>query len=585
MKNKFIKRSLILATCLTALATSCSSNSSEVADTVVYSKIYTSNKNHDYVEAFAVKDGKYIYVGNKEGAKKYIKEGTTKVIDNSSNFVMSGATEGHAHYMVFTLMQTKGAFMPCETIEGCIEGLKTQIKENPDQKLYLTAGWLNRKLFATKDKIDIRAMLDEIESEKPVILIDDTGHNLFMNSKTIELAGIDANTTIAGGSFSKDSNNRLLGLATDIAMNYVLKSILNQVEFLSDDDFAKGVEACQDLLHSYGYTGFVDPYTSYFGENGYKALKKYDDTKGLTFNIQGSFKIDPFDNVDECITTATKYKETYTSTHFKPDNVKIFADGECVETKSGWVIDSTSYKDGSHGTQVWSDEQMNYMVKELNKNGINAHVHASGDAAARQTVNAMVAAKSTAKEGIKNTLAHCFAIKDDTMTLMAENDISASVGITWRIMEGGETIEKLLKENFDYDWFLKGYPMKTLFEKGINMTCSTDFPANAGGPVKMLDLLELAVNNTTSPEIFEGKEKIYHTSDELLSLTQGLDAMTINGAKQIGNESERGSIEVGKYADFIVIDKDLTSIDKTEIHNAGLSNVYFEGKLVYTAKK
>ena len=578
--NKFGKILVISAILGTFNLTGCN-NQSEVADTVVYSKIYTANTNQDYVEAFAVKDGKYIFVGSKQDAKKYIKEGTTNVIDYSNDFVMPGATEGHGHYLVSSVLNVLDLSKKVTTIKDLLDFVQTTVSENPNSSLYLTFGWDNIVLSNIKSTINMRAELDKICNDKPMVIIDDTGHNVFMNSKTIELAGINGDTVITGGSFSKDNNGNLLGLATDVAMNYVMNKVVKPSNFLSSSDFEKGIEFGQKTLHENGYTYYLDAYTSYFGEQTFKAISDYDTNKGLKIYLEATNKIDPFEeNLSECIQTTVSYKSRYTTTRFNPDAIKLFADGECVESMSGWVLQP--YKDGTYGTQIWQDNQMDYLVKTANENGISVHVHTSGDGATTQVVNSMVKADSYKKAGVKNSLGHCFGLTSQTMDLMAKYNIASATNIGWRNYFTTDNIESKFTS---VDWFLHGYPLKSQLEKGITLTSSTDYPSNAYGHTDILNIIELAVNGTIDKSIFSNEEQIHiksFSSDEFLTFNQALDVLTINGAKLLGIDKERGSIEVGKYADFIHIDKDISSIEINTIHQANISDVYFEGKLVFT---
>ena len=143
--NKFGKILVISAILGTFNLTGCN-NQSEVADTVVYSKIYTANTNQDYVEAFAVKNGKYIFVGNKQDVKKYIKEGTTNVIDYSNDFVMPGATEGHGHFILSATLSALDLVRITFSLDELLDFVKETISKNPNNVLYLTFGWrLSRK--------------------------------------------------------------------------------------------------------------------------------------------------------------------------------------------------------------------------------------------------------------------------------------------------------------------------------------------------------------------------------------------------------------------------------------------------------
>ena len=609
--KKFIKRAIAVCTCAAlvgltgcgASSTSTSTTAAEtaateaeaqteaasdtVADTVVYGKIYTANANHDYAEAFAVKDGKYIYVGTKDEAQKYVKEGTTQVIDYSDGFVMPGATEGHGHYIMIATLTALDLIRITTTVDDFLAFVNEVVEKNPDSTLYLTYGWDNVALTDVKSTINIREELDKICSDKPMVMIDNTGHNIFMNSKTIELAGLTGDTVVEGGSFSKDSEGNLLGLASDVAMNYVMSKVVKPANFITADSFAKAIEIGQKKLHENGYTYYLDALTSYFGESAFQGISEYDKNTGLQICMEATYKIDPFEeDLDKCIQEEVSYKDKYTTSRFNPDAIKLFADGECVESKSGWVLEP--YKDGSYGTQVWQDDQMDYLVKTANENGISVHVHASGDAATTQVVNAMVKANDVKKDGVKNSLGHCFGLTDETMDLMAQYNIGSATNIGWRnyVKSYGDFDGvKNIEDNFSsFDWYIHGYPLKSQLDRGIVMASSTDYPSNSYGPTGILDIIELAVNGTMDRESSsypEGAEIEPFSSSEFITFDQALDVMTINGAKLLGIDDERGSIEVGKYADFLYLDKDISSLPVDKIHTAKVSNVYFEGNEVF----
>ena len=609
--KKFIKRAIAVCTCAAlvgltgcgASSTSTSTTAAEtaateaeaqteaasdtVADTVVYGKIYTANANHDYAEAFAVKDGKYIYVGTKDEAQKYVKEGTTQVIDYSDGFVMPGATEGHGHYIMIATLTALDLIRITTTVDDFLAFVNEVVEKNPDSTLYLTYGWDNVALTDVKSTINIREELDKICSDKPMVMIDNTGHNIFMNSKTIELAGLTGDTVVEGGSFSKDSEGNLLGLASDVAMNYVMSKVVKPANFITADSFAKAIEIGQKKLHENGYTYYLDALTSYFGESAFQGISEYDKNTGLQICMEATYKIDPFEeDLDKCIQEEVSYKDKYTTSRFNPDAIKLFTDGECVESKSGWVLEP--YKDGSYGTQVWQDDQMDYLVKTANENGISVHVHASGDAATTQVVNAMVKANDVKKDGVKNSLGHCFGLTDETMDLMAQYNIGSATNIGWRnyVKSYGDFDGvKNIEDNFSsFDWYIHGYPLKSQLDRGIVMASSTDYPSNSYGPTGILDIIELAVNGTMDRESSsypEGAEIEPFSSSEFITFDQALDVMTINGAKLLGIDDERGSIEVGKYADFLYLDKDISSLPVDTIHTAKVSNVYFEGNEVF----
>lgn len=583
MKKHFtaVAAAAVLSAGLIAGCTSSNvATDASAADTVVFGKIYTSNAKHDYAEAFAVKDGKYVYVGSAAGAKKFIKEGTTAVVDRrGKGLVMAGATEGHGHYVVAATMAYKGFIMTehAGSEKEIAAYLKKHVAKYPNEKLYLTYGWDNQRMLTTKDKIDMRAALDKVCPDKIVIMMDDSGHNCFLNSKAIEAAGLTAKTKIKGGFIAKNKEGRLLGLVSDIAANYVAANVIAKSDFMTSEDFARSIKLCENQLHSLGYTNYFDAYTNFFGEAAYKGISEYDKKTGLTVNISASYKIDGFDNIDQSINAASDYKNRYSSKHFMPDSIKLFADGECVESYSGWV--KKPYKNGSTGTQVWPTKTFNYIVKNANEKGIAIHTHASGDAAVEQAVNAYILSEPTSKTVIHNCIGHTRNLTEQTKDLMAKHDIYSATNICWRIAPSASLPGLWTK--IDRDFYMAGYPMKSMVSRGIVMTSSTDYPANSGAPCDMASIIEIAVNGTVDTTLAPEGSLFTLDNKEFLTVEEALDVFTINGAKQLGIEKERGSIETGKYADFLFLATDITTAPKNEIHKGQVETVYFEGNKVF----
>ncbi len=572
---------MTVAVLLLAVLAGCTSTvgkENEVyADTVVYGKIYTSNSDHEWVEAFAVKDGRYIYVGDEEGAEKYILEGVTDVVDRrGKGIITAGATEGHGHYIVASELAVADLIVKGSNIEEILQNMRAYVEKYPDKEVYFTQGWeTGGKMKVVKHTFNMREALDTICSDKPIIMMDNVAHGAFLNSKAFELAGIDSSTTIQGGKIDKDANGVILGHVADVAVNYAMAKIVSKTSVLSVEDARKSIRFAANFLHANGYTNYFDAYTSMLGEETYQGIKEEDETNGLTFNVISSLKIDPFENVDEKIAKAVEYRDKYSSRHFKADNIKVFADGGAVEVGTGWLLEP--YANGSHGNQVWAREDFFAVVRKANENGISVHTHASGDGGTSLAVDAFIAAEDVATDEVYNGLGHSRHINEETLDKMAEHDIYSATNICWRYMFAGD--EKEVPSLLDLDIFTAGYPMKSLLKKGIVMTSSTDFPANDGAPIDVCGIIEIGVNGT----LF-GKDCYRMKEDEYLTVTEMLDVMTINGAKQFQFEDERGSIEVGKYADFIFIDKDITACKPDEIHLGKVDTVYFEGKKVYTLK-
>ena len=575
-KKKALKGAIAMASlAMTFAFSTCSAAAPEAAaDLVVYGKVYTSNANDRYADAFAVKDGKYVYVGDKKGASAYIKDGVTKVIDRTGKgLITAGATEGHGHYVLASELKVSGAAIHAANVDEIIAAMKEYVKANPDKEIYFVMGWeTGGQMRDVKFTYNMRKALDEICPDKAIIMVDNVGHNAFLNSKAFEMAGYTKGFTIEGGTFAKDANGDYLGLVSDVAVNYALEKIQENYDLVSKDTVREAVRDAADFLHANGYTNYFDAFTNVLGKVTYEGIHDEDVENGLTFNMIASYKVDPYADIDEKVDIAARYMKDYSSKHFKADNIKLFADGGAVEVKTGWMLEP--YADGSHGNHVWQKDRMYELVKKANAKGVSVHTHASGDGGTSQAVEAYINAEDTAAKGVYNGLGHSRHITDAIKDQMAKHHIYSATNVCWRYLFADEA--KLVPSLMDYNLYINGYPMKSLLKRGIVMTSSTDYPAGDGAPTDICGIVEIGVNGS-----FDERPAVRMAEDEYLTVEEMLDVMTINGAKQFQFENERGSVEVGKYADFLFIDKDITTCPVDKIHEGKVDTVYFEGKEVY----
>jgi predicted amidohydrolase YtcJ len=555
-------------------SSSSKASSDKAADTVVYGKIYTSNSSQDYVTAFAVKNGKYVYVGDESGVEEYVGD-STKVVDRrDKGLIMAGATEGHGHYAMDGALEYLQLTVSGTTEDEVVASVKKFVEANPSNEVYFAFGWDNVAMQNIKSTINMKARLDEICADKPMMISDNSGHNAFCNSKAFEVAGVTKDTEIRGGVIAKGEDGELLGLVSDMADNFLLKYAITTQTVVPESAYEGLVKTMEKKLHSYGYTYYQDGWMNYFGTQAMDALSSYDKSAGMHIVASGSYKIDSYENWETELSKAEEYMKKYPTDHLKYNVIKLFADGEAVESKSGWLIDG--YVDGTHGTQVWDTDVMNSIVKAANEKGLSMHIHSQGDAATEQVVAAYINAEDVKKDGIYNGICHGRNISEDSKKKMGEHDIYASININWRTLVNQSDYEKVYTVLTE-ETAKSGYPVKSLLDQGVNVTSSTDVPAASGAPCDVCGIIEVAVNGTRPDmEVWQLNES------ERVDVETAMDIMTINGAKQLQMAGERGSIEVGKYADFLVLDKDISSCEKTSIHEGKVESVYFEGNEVYT---
>lgn len=550
----------------------CKSNDS--ADLVVYGKIFTS-EGGQIVEAFAVKDGKYIYVGDKAGAEAYIEEGKTEVVDyTGKGLVMPGCGNAHAHYSLGYAIQSAGTVM--DRADGVDKFIKeivpAAVKKAKDNKANVVfgSGWDMMKF--PKD-LCYRKLLDEVCSDIPIYFADEEGHKGLANTILLKKAGLikedgsAGKTEVRGGEVVLDADGIPTGYVKEQAGTYV-RSFLDN-EYLFSVDVAKAnMAGIQEQLLSEGYTMYQDGYSSYFfNDNFYKAAQQMDQAGDMHFVLGTAWELDSWMDVDKTLEKAAATKK-YETAHIKTNWLKMFMDGT-VESGTGFI--DPVYPDGHQGIPNWSEEELTEITRKANEKGITMHVHVMGNKGVTRIVNAYVKA---GKKEMRNTLVHVYGVSEPDYQRMADNNIYVTSGMLWHHCDSvlQKELLPLLPEGMNH----KGYPMKSFFDHGINLSSHSDFPALCGAPDDPFGIMEIVVTG-----VYYTEQAKPWWPEECITREQALTALTINVARQMFLENERGSIKTGKYADFLLVTKDVLTCPVTEIHEAKPAATYFEGKQVF----
>ena len=569
--------SFIAAICMTAglgMLTGC--NSKPTADLVVYGKIYTAEGNQ-VVEAFAVKDGKYVYVGDKAGAEAFVKEGKTEVVDyTDKGLVMPSCGNGHAHYTLGYAIQSVGTIIsyddsPEKFLKEIVPAAVKKAKDSGAKAIF-GQGW---NLFTFKDKMPTRQDLDAICSDIPIYIADEEGHKGLVNSIMLVKAGIMKED---GTVLKKEIRGGEIGIAADGTPNGFLaeqagtytRSFLDNESLFSIDIAKATMKSVQEHLLSEGYTMYIDGYSTYFfNENIFKAAQQIDQAGDLHIVLGLTTELDSWMDTDKVLAKAGDAKK-YASTRVKPNWLKIFVDGT-VEPGTGFV--EPLYPDGHQGVVLWSEEELTDITRKANEKGVTVHTHVMGNKGVNRIVSAYV---NGGKDEMRNTLVHVHSVYPEDYKRMADHNIYVTEGMLWHHFSNDK--QELLKAGYvPVGMETKSYPMKSFFDNGIVMSSHSDFPALSGSPDDPFGIMEVAVTGVYYPE----QAKPWWP-EELLTREQALQALTINVAKQMFIENERGSISTGKYADFLLVTKDVLTCPENEIHEAKPAATYFEGKKVFS---
>ncbi|MCQ2288073.1 MAG: amidohydrolase family protein [Muribaculaceae bacterium] len=569
-----------------AMLCSCSNIPSGGADLVVIGNIYTSDPSAPTAEAFVVHEGKYIYVGTREDAMKYVKEGKTQVIDSDAAMIMAGCTEGHGHYITEAMFKQL-CYLKSDSFEGCVKEIKDYYEANKGQVNQIFGyGWFEANM---EDRLpEFRKALDNITTDIPIFICDREMHQGWVNSKALEMAELKDDSSkkevdmesIPGGTVYRDSQGVLLGRVQDQACGYLRKAAFGAL--VNHERSLDATKDAQNTLLAMGYTNYQDAWLSYDNtDDAYKALHELDSLNQLHMNVVGCYEIDSYkiksaSDYEKYVAEALSWKNMYSSTHFMPTSVKLFEDG-CTESFKGYVI-APYPATNDHGSHNWEQTMLNDIVKHINSKGLLVHTHCYGDSAVKAVVDAYVASYDAGNH-MRNSLGHAASVTDEDMKRIAQYGIGVAENFCWHTYSSDEMPLDTIYKKLGKDLYESMYPMKRFYDNNIQVCSSTDAPCSVGYPSDPFGIMEMMVTGINPLERHDPRNPA-----DCMDIKQAIDAFTINGAWNLGLEKERGSITVGKYADFIFLDQDLLKVKPNALHDTHVTSTYFEGKPVYQRK-
>ncbi len=564
--------SALLATALICPMSAFAAQGTNQPADVVFSNgaVYTVDKKSSWAEAVAVRGDKIVYVGTDEGAKAFIGK-DTKVTDLKGQMVLPGFIDSHTHASKTTGLIYSIDLFDGGSVEEYVATIEKFVKEHPNEPALQGRGWSNPVVPGIGPRKEV---LDKIVPTTPIALTSDDGHSLWVNSAALKLAGITKDTpNPEGGIIERDPKTKEpSGTLRESAMNLVLSKIGGYTV----QQYKSGIEAYQEKAVERGVTTVRDPDMLRYPNvlEAYEELAKEDK---LTIRFRNALTANP-EKGPEQIAEFVKIRERNQHPLFQVNAVKIFLDG-VVEGATAYLEKPYVHKE-TNGELIWKPEVYNQTAAAVDKAGFQLHVHSIGDASTRIALDGMeLAEKQNGKHDARHSLVH--------LQLVNETDIErfkklGAVGIVqpfWFMQEEGyyDEIEVpyLGRERAE-----KEYPMKSFLKKGVHVASSSDYIVTP----EFNPLHGIQQGITRIEEGVTDPSKIANP-DERATLAEMIASFTIDGAYANHVDDITGSIEVGKKADLIVLDKNLFKIPATQIKDAKVVLTLVEGKEVYRQKE
>ncbi len=546
---------------------------SSPADTVYTNGVvYTVDASHSVAQAVAVKDGRIVYVGDDAGAQAYVGAGTTSV-DLGGKFVMPGFIDSHAHASYAYQDLYAVSLYGLKSMKAYQAKLTRFAAKHPDLPTIQGMGWsntLNPGIGPTKRQLDAAV------KGRPAAITSEDGHSLWCNSAALKLAGITAKTPNPPGGIierfpgTRTPSGTLREAAADLVASKLPDYTVAQYEngLLHFD---------RDIAAPLGITSVMDPMLD-IGSNKLPAYEQLAQLGKLTVRFRAALHLDPsYGAIDQQIQDCVAERAKHTTDAFQTPFVKFFADG-VVEGHTAYLDQPYKNTPRYTGIPVWRWSALETAAADAAKAGFTLHFHAIGDAATSMSLNAIAAAeRATGTVDARDAITHLQLVTPTDYVRMAQLKVVAVPDPYW-----------FVKDNYYYDLQLPylgkwraqhEYPMKSFFDNGLLVASASDYPVTI--PNNPLMGIETGVLRW-----FQGGSEWAKKGDILwkaqrVTRQQMIDSFTINGAKANWLEAETGSLEVGKSADMIVLNRDIVSCPVRQIGTTKVLETIFQGEKVY----
>jgi predicted amidohydrolase YtcJ len=544
----------------TTTAPKTTNPTSEIA-TQVYKngKVYTVNDQQEWADAVAVKDNKIIFVGSNDEVQDYV-DSSTKVTDLSGKMMMPGFHDVHMHPIESASENTQFAISVDETnSENFIASIKKASLANPGK------GWLigfGHSIFTLLDSArSPLAIIDEAVSDRPVIIMEQTSHSMWVNSAALALAGFTKDSPHpTGGRILRDENTgELNGILIDNAGNMVMDIAMAPTSESLQKDYDGLIEFTLPELAKHGITSISDA-RSFWKRDDHTTWLKAQKNDAITARV--SVGLWAYPTADDTAQLAD-LKALYTNepdSFLKFNQIKLYSDGIIVNGTSAMLakynIDLIGIPENK-GLNYFSQERIEQYIAALEPTGFDFHMHAIGDRGIREALNAV---ENAGTDNGRHRITHVEIVDPADMPRFAQLNVTADAQVAgdftnpehWH--ENDELIGAVRSDN--------AVPIKSLDAAGARVTLSSDWNVSPYNP-------------------FIGLQNAVTRAPQELTLAKAIEAYTLNGAYVMRQEDKVGSIEVGKLADFVILDKNIFDIEPNTINQTKIVTTVFNGEVIY----
>lgn len=537
---------------VTLLFVLLSCHQKEKADLLVYNAtIYTVDSSFSTAEAMAIKDGKIVATGKTADLEN--KYDYKEKLDAEGKFIYPGFIDAHAHFVGYGMSLQTVNLVGTKSWEECIERVKAFAAENKD-------GWITGRGWDQNDwdlkEFPNNEVLDTLFPDRPVLLTRIDGHAAIANAKALELAGINPGDTLTGGSI-EEMEGSLTGILIDNAIDLVSAKIPNATK----EQFKEALKDAEQNCFAMGLTTIDDCGLNYGNVEWIKELHTNGDLKMRLYVMLSDAK----ENYDYAAKNGMIKTDRLNVRSFK-----VYGDG-ALGSRGACLLEPYSDKAGHYGFLLSKPEHFDSVANWLSEKQWQMCTHAIGDSGNRTILN-IYAKYLKEKNDLRWRIEHAQVVNQNDFALFGKYSIIPSVQPTHATSDMYWAGDRLGAER------VKGaYAYQQLLQQNGWMPLGTDFPVE-----------DISTFKTFFAAVIRKDAKGWpangYQTENALTREEAIRGMTIWAAKSNFEEKEKGSLEKGKFADFVILDRDLMKAAENDILQTVVLKTFLGGEKVYVAK-
>ena len=525
--------------------------------------VYTLVPEQPWATAIAVADGEIVFVGNETDVGTYVSD-ETQVFDLDGKMVLPGLHDSHVHALSSQLRKGGLEILPSDDAKTALQKIRAYAESHPDDNV-IAGGTVGLDEDLNRD------LLDAIDDSRAIIIGQDGGHSLWVNSFALEASGIDDNSpNPQGGMIVRDENGRATGSLIDAAMNAVSGLYASARPTYNDEQRRQAAREVQAWFNSFGITSIKELHGGIDHLETYKSLI---DKGELTIRVSQHLTMRPQTAEQEAaFYEFLEGRDQYRSEQLNPDFIKMNMDGI-----PGTMYMLENYA-GNNNTPLIDPEVLKQRFIKLDAMGMTVAVHSHGDASIRAVLDAVEAAReANGPNGVVHQNAHTSTPHPDDLPRFRELDVVAEISPhAWYPNDTYDWVASVVPA-----WIVENtFPARWFVDAGAVLAVGSDWDSNT-----------VTVNPFQSMESLVTRKDPYGARpDERLGIVEGLTvaeaiAAYTTGGAYAARRDDLGAIKAGMRADLAVLDRNLLEIPVEEISDTKAIYTFLDGRLVYEAER